>query len=112
MDRLTSRFVVDFLIRKAAADGGFACFIAMGDAHSGGIMVQCCDRGIPTAYLERRFGMDGEILWNPVGPSAESSDEERRIYAEKRKRLDPDLWIIELDIANAEQFVVANGSIR
>ena len=108
MARLTSRFIVDFLIRKAQTDGGFACILSKGDANSGGILVQCLDRGQTTIFLERRTDFDGKISWNPSGPDQKSPENDRISYVERRKKNDPDLWLIELDIANAEQFIVEN----
>ena len=107
MARLTSRFILDLLIRKAQADGGFAMILAKGDEHSGGILVQCCDRGRAGSFMERQFSGDSRYIWSPVGPSADSPESERVAYVEKRRKVDPDLWVIELDIANPEQFVVA-----
>ena len=54
MNRLTSRFMVDYLVRKANQDGGFACLLSSGDAMSGGILIQCLDRGNPPFFLEKR----------------------------------------------------------
>ena len=31
------------------------------------------------------------------------------LYIERRKSRDPDIWVIELDIPNAERFIVETG---
>lgn len=103
--------MIDLLIRKAQAEGGFAMILAKGDEHSGGILVQCCDRGRAGLLMERRFSGDDGYLWDAVGPGAAMPDAERQAYWEKRRTVDADLWVIELDIANPEQFVVAWGAI-
>ncbi|HWV61582.1 MAG TPA: DUF1491 family protein [Sphingopyxis sp.] len=105
MTRLKSRFLVDLLIRRAEAAGGFAAVLAKGDDTSGIILVQCSDRGEPGPLLERRFGPDGHYIWEDVGPTDAKDGESRANYQDRRRRADPDLWLIELDIAEAPQLV-------
>ncbi len=105
MTRLKSRFLVDLLLRRAEAAGGFAAILAKGDDTSGIILVQCSDRGAPGPLLERRFAPDGRYIWEPVGPDDPQDGESRANYQERRRKADPDLWIVELDIADAPQLV-------
>ncbi|WP_326913940.1 DUF1491 family protein [Sphingopyxis chilensis] len=105
MTRLKSRFLVDLLLRRTEAAGGFATVLAKGDENSGIILVQCSDRGQPGPLLERRFGADGHYIWEAVGPSDPNDGESRANYQERRRKADPDLWLIELDIADAPQLV-------
>ncbi len=105
MTRLKSRFLIDLLLRRTEAAGGFATVLAKGDEISGIILVQCSDRGEPGPLLERRFGLDGHYIWESVGPADPNDGESRRNYQHRRRTADPDLWIVELDIANAPQLV-------
>ena len=105
MTRLKSRFLVDLLLRRTEAAGGFATVLAKGDENSGIILVQCSDRGQPGPLLERRFGADGHYIWEAVGPSDPNEGESRANYQDRRRKVDPDLWIVELDIADAPQLV-------
>ncbi|MBO9698006.1 MAG: DUF1491 family protein [Sphingopyxis sp.] len=102
MTRLKSRFLVDLLLRRTEAAGGFAAVLAKGDETSGIILVQCSDRGEAGPLLERRFGADGHYVWDAAGPK---DDDSRANYLEQRRKADPDLWLIELDIADAPQLV-------
>ena len=108
MPRLKSRFLVDLLLREAQAAGGFAAVLARGDADAGAILVQCSDRGRPGPLLERRFALDGGYRWEAVGPA---DGEERENYCERRRKADPDLWIVELDIADASRLVAEWGAL-
>ena len=63
MTRLTSRFLVDLLMRRTESAGGFATVLAKGDEHSGVILVQCTERGQPGPLLERRFSVSGHYIW-------------------------------------------------
>ncbi|MBN8846104.1 MAG: DUF1491 family protein [Sphingomonadales bacterium] len=105
MTRLKSRFLVDLLVRRTEAAGGFAAIVAKGDETSGMILVQCADRGEPGPLLERRFAMNGNYIWEAVGPDDPKDGESRANYQQRRRSADPDLWIVELDIADAPRLV-------
>lgn len=105
MARLKSRFLVDLLLRRTEAAGGFAAVLAAGDGTSGIILVQCSERGEPGPLLERRFSPSGAYIWEAVGPTDPKDSESRANYQERRRKADPDLWLIELDIADAPQLV-------
>ncbi len=105
MTRLKSRFLVDLLLRRTEAAGGFATVLAKGDDTSGIILVQCSERGEAGPLLERRFSVDGHYIWEAVGPTDAKDGESRANYQERRRKADPDLWLVELDIADAPQLV-------
>ncbi|HWW56842.1 MAG TPA: DUF1491 family protein [Sphingopyxis sp.] len=105
MTRLKSRFLVDLLLRRTEAAGGFAMILAKGDENSGIILVQCSDHGEPGPLLERRFSVDGHYIWEAVGPADPNDGESRANYHDRRRKADPDLWIVELDIADAPRLV-------
>lgn len=105
MTRLTSRFLVDLLLRRTESAGGFATVLAKGDEHSGIILVQCTERGQPGPLLERRFAATGHYIWEAVGPDDSNDGESRANYQDRRHKADPDLWIVELDIADAPRLV-------
>lgn len=105
MTRLTSRFLIDLLIRKTAAAGGFATILAKGDDQSGTILVQCRHRDQDGPLLERRYDRDGLPYWEPTGPDGNQDPQAATSYCARRRASDPDLWLIELDIADAPQFV-------
>ena len=105
MTRLRSRFLVDLLIRRTEAAGGFAAILASGDETSGIILVQCSERGVPGPLLERRFLPSGTYMWEAVGPDDPKDGESWANYRDRRRMADPDLWIVELDIVDAPRLV-------
>ena len=111
MARLTSRFLVDLLLRRTEAAGGFAAVLAKGDDTAGVILVQCSERGESGPLLERRFGPDGRYIWEAVGPDDPKDGESRANYQSRRRQADPDLWIVELDIADAPRLVAEWGAL-
>ena len=106
MARLTSRFLADLLIRQTMAAGGFATVVAKGDDQTGAILIQCRDRDTVGPLLERHYGPDGEPRWDATGPQDRGDGQALVEYCARRRATDPDLWIVELDIAHAPQFVV------
>jgi hypothetical protein len=108
--RLTSRMTVDALLRRVSAAGGFGTVLARGDAQAGAIVLVCAARGRTTALLERTVAPSGDYRWTPCGPEPDDSAA-LAAYLERRRARDPDLWLIELDIADAERFAAEiNGS--
>lgn len=105
MARLTSRFLVDLLIRRTQSAGGFATVLASGDDQSGTILIQCRDHKGLGPLLERRFSADGHYIWEDIGSPATKDGVESAVYYNRRQKSDPDLWIIELDIADAPRLV-------
>lgn len=102
--RLTSAMLVSALVRRVSGDGGAAVVAAKGDATSGSILLICLEKGQFTAFRERILRADGSYGWEAVGPAAESPPGESESWLERRRQRDPDLWIVELDIPNAERF--------
>jgi hypothetical protein len=105
VERLPAHLEAAGLIRRAEADGGFAMVLRKGDPDRGSIILVLHRRGEFVGLLERVMGPSFEYRWM-LSESAESagSDGLDRLIA-ARTRLDPDLWLIELDIAEPERFI-------
>ena len=101
--RLTSQVLVSALLRRAEAEGGFGAVLAKGDATAGAVLVLVAERGVRILLLERLLQPDGTYAWRDNG-RAGSDDAEFRELIERRRRYDPDLWLVELDVASAENF--------
>lgn len=102
--RLTSAILVNALVRRTNAAGGFATIIVKGDETSGVILVQALEKGKETGLFERVSNFAGGYSLMRCGPSPEDGPEALATYVARRRRSDPDLWIIELDIPEAERF--------
>ncbi|MFX4497555.1 DUF1491 family protein, partial [Acinetobacter baumannii] len=57
-----------------------------------------------SGYFERESGIDGVARLARVGPAVAADAATIADYWQRRRRIDPDLWVIELDIASAERF--------
>ncbi|TPG41253.1 DUF1491 family protein [Sphingomonas koreensis] len=103
-DRLPSGVLVSALLRRVNDAGGSAMVLARGDAQAGSILIITLERGQNPRLLERGIGPDGSDSLIPAGPSATADAESLTDYWRRRRARDPDLWVIELDIAFAERF--------
>lgn len=101
--RLASSIVVGGLIAKAEADGGFGAVLAKGDPTAGSIILILAERGAGPRLFERILQPDGSYAWQPTGQPVASFDEVSGLIA-RRRRSDPDLWVVELDIPSPERF--------
>lgn len=98
--RLTSEFRVKAVMRRVHDAGGSAMVLARGDAQSGAILVVALERGGDPVCWERDVMGQRLIRCGPHDSDPQHVDE----YWRRRRRNDPDLWVIELDIAAAERF--------
>lgn len=99
--RLAAGLLVTALIRRVEEAGGSAMVLARGDAIAGALLIQLADRGVAGALLERTLDPRGRYRWMATGP-----EEDRRAdYLVRRRRGDPDLWVVELDHATAATIV-------
>jgi len=101
--RLPSALLVAALVRRAHDAGGFAAVLARGDADAGALLVVAVERGA-ARVLERGLGPRGTPALIDATPShadPQVVDE----YWRRRRARDPDLWVVELDVAGAERFV-------
>ena len=103
--RLPAHVEVGGLIRAVGAAGGFGMVLAKGERDAGTLLVICCTNGANARAYERMPQSDGTRKWflakvqNPENPADFTE------FCDRRKRQDSDLWIVELDIANAERFI-------
>ena len=99
-ERLPTQLEVGGLLRQAQAGGGFAVVLRRGDPDRGDLVVQISERGEPVAMLERRLSPDFSYHW-----VRQDAIEDLAQFLENRAHRDPDFWLIELDVADAERFV-------
>jgi hypothetical protein len=98
--RVASSVLVTALIRKAEAEGGFAAVLSRGDDTAGSILLLVTERGANPQILERLLQPDGRYVWGrSTGEAAEVP-----AFIARRRRFDPDLWVLELDVPSGERF--------
>ncbi|MBX3593642.1 DUF1491 family protein [Sphingomonas sp.] len=102
--RLASGLIVNALIRRIEAAGGFATVLAKGHHEAGAILILAMERGANPRFFERGPGPDGAPTLVRSGPMEMPDAGAIGEYWQRRRSRDPDLWVVELDIAEAERF--------
>ena len=103
--RLPAHLEVSGMIRRAESEGGFATVLQRGENDAGTILILTLERGKNAALWERMPQVDGS---RPFTLSREEDPENTGDFAEyieRRRRQDPDCWLVELDIVNPGQFI-------
>jgi hypothetical protein len=106
-ERLPSGMLVSAMLRRVNDAGGLAVVRVRGDAQGGAILVVLDDRAGPPRLVERGIGPDGRAMLidsTPRDSTPRGSGQGVEDYWRRRRSRDPDLWVIELDIADAERF--------
>ena len=114
--RLPAAMEVSALIRLAEAAGGFGMVLSKGDPDSGTILIVILDNQgfgqISARVFERLPRPDGTRAWTLAKGQEPENKQEFEFYLTRRRSQDRDLWIIELTVADGEQFIRNLGSVE
>lgn len=102
--RLSTDIWLSALIRRAERAGAYATVIRKGDARGGAVLVKVADR---RAGMFRLYGETitetGDRLWIQPVNSIEEADLDA--YAARAGRIDPDIWVVEIDDVQGRHFL-------
>ena len=92
------------LIRRAELAGAYAAVLRKGDARAGAVLVKVVNRraGEARLYAQAVRG-DGETVW--MQPHADAAEAQLDAYVERAARVDPDLWVVEIDDVQGRHFL-------
>ncbi len=95
---------VGALIRRAEQGGAFAAVARKGDPRAGAVLVKILNRleGACSLYAEA-FRGDGERVW--MQPTASHLEPDLDRYIERAVRVDPDLWVVEIEDKQGRHFL-------
>lgn len=101
---LSTDIWVSALIRRAEQGGAFAMVARKGDTRAGAVLVKVVNRRADDArlYAEALRG-DGERVW--MEPQPARSETELDAYVERAARIDPDLWVVEIEDQQGRSFL-------
>ncbi|WP_174278194.1 DUF1491 family protein [Sphingomonas bacterium] len=98
-ERLPTAMLVSAMLRRVNDAGGFGAVLARGDAQGGAVLVVATQRGAAPRLYERGIGPDGRSGLIDSTPADDLDG-----YWRRRRQRDPDLWVVELDSADAQRF--------
>jgi len=95
---------VGALIRRAELGGAFAVVARKGDARAGAVLVRTFNpRTGETHLYSEAFHGEGERVW--MQPSASHEEGELERYVERAVKVDPDLWVVEIEDLEGRHFL-------
>ncbi len=105
--RLPAHLEASAIIRLAEAQGGFGMVLAKGERDAGTILLVTLCHGKGGVLYERMPQLDGSRSFVVSKHEDPENPQEFSEYLDRRRRQDPDMWLIEVDIADPERFVAA-----
>ena len=102
--RLSTDVWVGALIRRAELGGAFAAVARKGDPKAGAVLVKAVNRGAggATLYAEA-FRGEGERIW--MQPVASHEEPALDAFIERAARVDPDIWVVEIEDRDGRHFL-------
>lgn len=76
-----------------------------GDPTAGALLLILCEKGENFRFFERVMGLDDDYQWRQIGLNLADDPEKMAEFLAKRRKVDPDLWVVELDVAQPERFI-------
>ena len=97
---LPASTLVPALVRQVQGAGGFATVIRRGSEWGAALLLVHRSGNRLVAY-EKVPTVDGKPSWRQAAAGTDAVDS----FIDRQARFDPDLWVLELDIAALERFV-------
>lgn len=95
---------VSALIRRVEQGGSFATVARKGDPRAGAVLVKTVDhRGGAVRLYAEATRADGERVWMRPAKGEQESDLDG--YVERAVRIDPDLWVVEIEDQDGRRFL-------
>jgi hypothetical protein len=69
------------------------------------MMLLLAEKGRISAIYEKALTISGQYIWRELTVQNIDNKEEVGDILVRRRQVDPDLWIVELDIAHPERFI-------
>ena len=96
-------------MRSTDSAGGFGMVLRKGEPDGGTILVVMLDNQNLGSLFERMPALDGGREWARVSQQDAMNPDECELYLQRRAAQDPDLWIVELSIADGERLILNFG---
>lgn len=108
--RLPAHLEVQGIVRAVQADGGFGMVLHKGECDGGTILIVILENQSLGVLYERMPDLDGRRKWRVSKVQVTDNKQEFEDYLSRRMQQDPDVWIVELTVADRERFVRDNLS--
>lgn len=107
MTRLTAEFWVQAYLRRLAVEDIPAFVVARGDPTAGAVLVKCATLDGQATAFQRSFDFaTGERVWVELR-AGDEPEVDASVAAQRR--MDPDLWVIEVEDRQGRHMLDAPG---
>lgn len=97
IDRLKTGIWVQAQVRICAVQNIPIYVLRRGDEDAGALVIKISTLdGLCRLFTQMR-SPSGEIAWTRAGAEAHMTDADASAYFERRKNIDPDIWILEIE---------------
>jgi hypothetical protein len=104
--RLPAHLEASAILRLAESLGGFGMVLARGEQDAGTILIVTLCRGAGATLYERMPQLDGPRHFVATKREDAENPQDFAEYLARRQRQDHDMWLIEVDVADPERFIV------
>lgn len=104
-ERLPTHLEIAGMIRLVESNGGTAMVLAKGERDAGTVLLVTMFRGQDSKLYERMPQLDGTRPFVVTKSEDIEKPGEFSEYIARRRLQDPDVWVLEVDIDEAERFV-------
>ena len=96
---------VSALVRRAGLEGAFAAVTRRGDARARAVLVRVWNsRARQMALYAEALDAEGRSIWiHPIAATAEADIE---AYVQRAARIDPDIWVVDIEDPGGRHFLV------
>jgi hypothetical protein len=101
--RLASHIRIGALSRMASSYGDSFMVVRRGNEIAGAILLITAVRGVTKNIFEYVTDFDGVGQWRTIRLESDLSQQSIEAYCDRRQKRDPDIWLIELSIADGER---------
>lgn len=102
--RLPAHLEVGAMLRLAETQGGSGMVLSKGERDAGTILLVTQRRGREAELFERMPGLDGSRVFTRTKVQDEENPLEFSEYLDRRRRQDPDIWVVEIDVDDPAVF--------
>lgn len=95
MERLATHIWVSSYLLRLTQMGIYAHIAHHGDDTAGAVAVKLATMNGKASLYTRASGPDGRFLWHPLAEAQPEPEVDEMVR--RRRRIDPDLWVVEVE---------------